>query len=331
MKDEKKSLLEESIVEANELRNIALLNAKKELMEAFQPRIKSMLSKVIEAEADEDLEDEEELEVVTDDEEVADEELDLELEDEEAIDLDIPDEEVIEDEEEIDLELEDEDLDEELDLDIEDDDEEEVVEEIDDEEIDLDIPDEDEELDLDLEDDLADEDEEILNLDITDDDIDDEEIDLELEDEELDEEIDLSLTEEETVDLDIEDDEELEEAYGTIKELKSKIHEVNLLNYKLSYANNIFNKFSLNKRQKVRIIESFDKATNLKEIKTIHASIKNNLTKINDKRKPLRKLKESVSRVKTSTTRSKKPIVNDKIADATTTRMSYLAGITKRK
>jgi len=327
MTNDKKTLLEESIADAKELRSMALANAKKELMEAFEPRLKSMLSKVIENEV-EDEEDEEssiEPEIVDDEtgEEIADEgdevvdDLDLDLDSEPEIDLEDED---LDSEEEIDLDIEDEeDLDEEINLfELEDEDSEE--------EIDLDTNEEDLDIDLDIEDEDS---EEEIDLDIEDDeDLDEEDLDLDLDDE-----IDLDTNEEDLdIDLDIEDDEDdLEEAYQTIQELKDQIQEVNFLNYKLVLSNKIFNKFSLNRNQKVRIIESFDKTSTNKELKLVYNALVKNLDGISNKKttKPTRtKLRESVSKLKTGTTKPKrKDIINEDIAKETISRTQFLAGI----
>jgi hypothetical protein len=72
---------------------------------------------------------------------------------------------------------------------------------------------------------------------------------------------------------------ELAEAYSTIKSIKSEINEVNLLNAKLLYTNKIFKSKNLNENQKTKVLESFDKATTVKEVKlvfeTLNVGVKN--------------------------------------------------------
>ena len=68
-------------------------------------------------------------------------------------------------------------------------------------------------------------------------------------------------------------EEELEEAYGVIKYLRSKMNEVNLLNAKLLYVNKLFRKGELTETQKVKIIETFDRAKNVREAKLIYATL----------------------------------------------------------
>lgn len=321
---EKTTLLEESIADANELRNAAMESAKQQLIEAFQPKIKSMISKVIE---NDELENEDEMpDVPVEDEELEEagckkkkmKEQDEELEDEDLL-MDDEDEDIPidleDDEDEIPMEESDE-------LDVPEDDEELDLNIEDDEDVDLELNDEDEDLALDEEDEIPVEDDEELDLDIEDD-----------EEPVLDEEDEIPVDDEE-LDIPIENDEEeeLEEAYKTIRTLKKKINEVKLLNWKLAYSNKIFNRFGLNKKQKVRIIESIDSAKDLNEVKLIYSTIVKNLQ---GSRKPsniekLGRLKESISRAKTSTTKSKKPIVTEGTENVLS-RLQFLAGIRKNK
>jgi hypothetical protein len=80
--------------------------------------------------------------------------------------------------------------------------------------------------------------------------------------------------------------EELREAYATVKTLKSELNEINLLNAKLLYTNKIFKSKNLNESQKVKVLESFDKATTVKEAKlvyeTINSGLKTKKTYINE-------------------------------------------------
>ena len=66
---------------------------------------------------------------------------------------------------------------------------------------------------------------------------------------------------------------ELEEAYNVIKFLKSKINEVNLLNAKLLFSNKLFRNHSLNESQKMKVIENFDRAQTLREVKLVFATL----------------------------------------------------------
>jgi hypothetical protein len=67
--------------------------------------------------------------------------------------------------------------------------------------------------------------------------------------------------------------EELEEAYNVIRFLKGKINEVNLLNAKLLYSNKLFRNFTLNENQKMKVIENFDRAHSLREVKLVYSTL----------------------------------------------------------
>jgi hypothetical protein len=83
-------------------------------------------------------------------------------------------------------------------------------------------------------------------------------------------------------------EEELNEAYSAVKFLRTKLSEVNLLNAKLLYVNKLFRN-NLTEAQKVKIIETFDRAKTVREAKLVFAtlseSIKVNVsTKTNSKK-----------------------------------------------
>jgi hypothetical protein len=104
----------------------------------------------------------------------------------------------------------------------------------------------------------------------------DEELDIDLED---DTEMG-GMTEEETEELqsqNLELQSDLEEAYKVIKSLKNTINEVNLLNAKLLYTNKLFRNFDLNENQKVKVVENFDRASSLREVKLVFATLGENL------------------------------------------------------
>lgn len=68
-------------------------------------------------------------------------------------------------------------------------------------------------------------------------------------------------------------EEEINEAYDAVKFLREKLSEVNLLNAKLLYVNKLFRKNGLSETQKVKIIETFDRAKNVREAKLIYATL----------------------------------------------------------
>jgi hypothetical protein len=70
---------------------------------------------------------------------------------------------------------------------------------------------------------------------------------------------------------------ELDEAYSAIKTLRSELNEINLLNAKLLYSNKIFKSKSLSESQKVKVLNSFDKAASVKEVKIVFETLSESL------------------------------------------------------
>ena len=245
-----KDLLKEAIADAKAVRETALANAKLALEEAFTPRLQSMLS----AKLAEELSDEDEAELTNEfeTEEYADNNVRFdegEEEQEEAPEETEAPEEEAPAAEEAPEETEDDDLDlEEIIRELEMEDSEEPMEEGDDIEM--------EEADyMEEGDDMEDVSDEM-----------DEDIDIN--------EIIKSLREEDEEEVEEPaKEEELEEAYNVIRFLKGKINEVNLLNAKLLYSNKLFRNFSLNEGQKMKVIENFDRAFTLREVKLVYSTL----------------------------------------------------------
>jgi hypothetical protein len=249
-----KDLLKEAIADAKAVRETALANAKLALEEAFTPRLQSMIS----AKLSEEMEEEEMEEMMPEGDEMPM----PEPAEPEAEEMSDDSEEMSDDSEEMNEE-DDLDLDEiirEL----------EMAEELDSSEIgsgnnrvdDL-------EADTDNDDDLFAEGEEYMMDEDEDEEIDIQEIVRALREEDEDEEMmefDHGSDEEHS-------SEDLEEAYNVIRFLKGKINEVNLLNAKLLYSNKLFRNFSLNENQKMKIIENFDRAYNLREVKLVYSTL----------------------------------------------------------
>lgn len=66
---------------------------------------------------------------------------------------------------------------------------------------------------------------------------------------------------------------ELKEYQVAVKFLRSKLNEVNLLNSKLLYTNRLFKDYSMSGKQKMRVVESFDRATNVREAKLVYTTL----------------------------------------------------------
>lgn len=84
---------------------------------------------------------------------------------------------------------------------------------------------------------------------------------------------------------------DLQEAVKTINTLRTELNEVNLLNAKLLYVNKIFKAKSLSEAQKLKVINAFDRAENVKEAKKIYETLQDSIATTNVAKKSI---KESV-------------------------------------
>ena len=105
-----------------------------------------------------------------------------------------------------------------------------------------------------------------------------------------------------------ETEKELEEAYNVIKFMKSKLNEVNLLNAKLLFSNKLFRNHSLNESQKMKVIENFDRAQTLREVKLVFATLSESFG-IGGRTK--RTIKESYASKSTRSTRPSKKVISE--------------------
>jgi hypothetical protein len=96
---------------------------------------------------------------------------------------------------------------------------------------------------------------------------------------------------------------EIKETRDVVKFMRAKLNEVNLLNAKLLFSNKLFRAFGLNNDQKLKVVENFDRTTNLREVKLVYATLAESF------KKPSR-ISESV--VKGS---SSKPVASTKPAN----------------
>ena len=301
-------LLKEAIADAKAVRETALENAKMALEEAFTPRLQNMLSQKIQNEIEdeddekkdeamgdeddieerEDDEDMEERAMNDEDEDPSDEHSEEEMDESEIIEIDgvkyapVVSEEEDEDEEDMDemKDEDDEDMDEDLDL-------EAVIKEL---ETELDEAEEVEESKEEVEEQskssgIGAGDNKVSHASSGDEedpgkgklkegeDKDDKEVD---EDIDLDEVL-AALSEEE--DEDEKKDEvaelksDLDEHRSVIETLREKLNEVNLLNAKLLFTNKLFRKHGLNNEQKMKVVEQFDRASNLREVKLVYSTL----------------------------------------------------------
>ena len=341
-------LLKEAIADAKAVRETALQNAKMALEEAFTPHLKSMLSAKL---AEDDLEEEDPF--ADDDEEEGEEDAEemarhyREDDDEDGVvDIDIdadgdddeeeaePEEEGVSEEDIIEIdgvkyapivtedefEGDGEDMGEELDL-------EAVIRELEKEVSESEDDDED----------LTEEDDEETVIDEQDDEEEEEE-DKEMEEQSSSSGIGKGTGVKQASASDEEDpgkgkvhehvenlQTELNEYKEAVTYLRDKLHEVNILNAKLLYTNRLFREFALSNDQKLKIVETFDRAQTAREIKLVYSTLAESYSDGGIVTKKA-SVKESASR-KTGTTAPQKKIISEEyqVAD----RFKKLAGILK--
>jgi hypothetical protein len=278
-----KDLLKEAIADAKAVRETALANAKLALEEAFTPRLQSMLSaKLAEEMSEEDEEMPAEEEMPTEGEDMEDEGMPAEEPVEEGEGEEMPEEEMTE-EEDMDMEGEGED-----DLDLE-----SIIRELEgEEEPAMEEPAMEEPVAEGEE--MSDDDDEDINI---------EEIIKSLREEDETEEEEMKEGEEKEE----ESSEDLEEAYNVIRFLKGKINEVNLLNAKLLYSNKLFRNFTLSEGQKMKVIENFDRAFTLREVKLVYSTLAEGFKMPSTKRV----VKESFASKPVASTKPAKQVISE--------------------
>jgi len=119
---------------------------------------------------------------------------------------------------------------------------------------------------------------------------------------------------------------EAKEMEETINELRNELNEVNLLNAKLLYTNKIFKAKNLTESDKVKVLNAFDKAENVKGVKLVYETLTENLkTTSIVKKSPVKESLGSASRTIAPAT-PKQPIIETNEAFA---RMQKIAGLRK--
>lgn len=122
--------------------------------------------------------------------------------------------------------------------------------------------------------------------------------------------------------------EQLAEALKTIEFLRSQLNEVNLLNAKLLYTNKVFKAHALNQEQKMKIIESFDLAKSVREVKLTYNNLSEALNFGKDKTSVKKSITEGFASQSTGTTKPAEKIVEAPV-NVMASRFQKLAGIKK--
>ena len=330
-----RDLLKEAIADAKALKETAIANAKAALEEAFEPRLKSMLSAKLQEMDDEDDEvsteeakmTEAKKEYKDDDRKDGGESKETKRTEKMKYGKDLAEGD---DMNEMDLDELLAELDEDTKTDAEEEgyedgmeDEKEDMDDMDDEDIDLeDMSEEDlksfiedviadmvtageleageefetedeDEIDVEDEDDIDVEDETEVDVEVTEDARTDAEEEgykdgMKDEKEDLEEDARTDAEEEGYKDGMKDEKEDLDEMKKEIEELRSDLQETNLLNAKLLYTNKIFRAKNLKEAQKIKVLEAFDKASNVKEAKLIFETLNEGMVAKTATKSPIR-------------------------------------------
>jgi len=126
---------------------------------------------------------------------------------------------------------------------------------------------------------------------------------------------------------------ELEETKAALETVKAELNEVNLLNSKLLYVNRIFKANQLDESQKLRVVETLDKAESAKEAKLIYETIKDTFNVAKSKKASFKNktksLKEGIgmaSKAAGTSTAPKKEVISE--SNNMVNRFQKLANIT---
>jgi hypothetical protein len=121
---------------------------------------------------------------------------------------------------------------------------------------------------------------------------------------------------------------ELAEYRKVVNVLRGKLQEVNLLNAKLLYTNKIFRKDGLTTEQKVTILESFDRATNVREVKMVYTTLVETMTvaakSVKSRTSSSKVVAEGLASMPIPSTAPKKDILEE---NTVAKRLQQLAGI----
>ena len=118
--------------------------------------------------------------------------------------------------------------------------------------------------------------------------------------------------------------EKLKESYSVVKFLRSKINEVNLLNAKLLFTNKLFRNGQLTEGQKLKVIETFDRAKSTREVKLVYTTLAESRVA---PRKTKKAVREGFASKRVASTRPSKSVINEGALLAN--RFQKLAGLIK--
>lgn len=321
-------ILKEAIAEAKIVRDIAYENARQTLTEAFEPKIKNMISTTLKNESDDDSED------VGVDDIPKDEDTQVETEETEETESDTT--------EDTEASVNEDDMTDDTESETNDEEFESVLKELEDElddtstetneddmtddtKSETNVTEEDDEYHTASETDVTEED---TSTETDDDNFTAEDLDSVLDN---DDEKDTSVQTAEIKKLKTENKKlrkSVLEHAKAVKFLKNELSEINLLNSKLLHTTKIFRRFNLKNEEKTKVVNTFDRTKSIREVKLVYATIVESLDlKPNNKRRLVNALQENSSTSIGSTKPSKEDVVVENVDFKS--RLQKLAGIIK--
>jgi hypothetical protein len=119
--------------------------------------------------------------------------------------------------------------------------------------------------------------------------------------------------------------EELAEALSTVETLKSTISEMNLLNSKLLYCNKLFRANSLTEAQKIKVVDALDKAATTGEAKLVFETLEESFAFTGVEK---RAIQEGLGRASKAAGTAPQKVITESV-DETVSRFQKLANINK--
>ena len=146
---------------------------------------------------------------------------------------------------------------------------------------------------------------------------------------EVDEKVELTASGEEWKNENAKLKADLADAMSVIKQQKEAISEVNLLNSKLLFLTKVTNKHKMTPNQQYKILEAFDRAQSVREVKLIYATIVENLTAPAEKSPKVRNSRNKLSEAASTPVRAIKRASKSNDSYDFAPRWKELANITK--
>lgn len=122
---------------------------------------------------------------------------------------------------------------------------------------------------------------------------------------------------------------QLAEAEQAITYLRTQLNEINLLNAKLLYTNRLFKEYTMDNQKKMKIVEMFDRAKNVREVKMTYTVVAESLNFGGEQRKKskVQNITEGMASKPVAGTAPTKQIIAESAKSEMVSKFQKLAGI----